>query len=964
LGDSNGANGWRGLVFPFSNGEFQLTALFLLRRGMAMRTHPVIGRIQESARIARFYDLLPEGSRCLLLTGEAGIGKTTLLNWAREAAVDRGYQVLPAAPVESEVPFEFAALSDLFEHVPSAVLDMLPDPQRRAVGVAVFRDQLPDEPVDPRTLATAILHTLRHLAADSPVVLAVDDLPWLDVPSARVLSYVLRRARDTPLGLLATVRVEWSGDVVPLATDAIDADRVERITLGPMGTEEVGELLASRTGRNLGRSRLARIQGLCRGNPLFALGLAGTDADESAQPPGEIVPVPDSLRRLVKDQNDHLPAASRDVLLVAALTEQSDPRVVTAAAADPDGAGESLDQVVAAGTIVRTDGGIAFAHPLIRSVVIGEATPGQRRAAHRRLAESVRHPEERARHLALGSEGPDESIAAEVEEAASSAATRGACDTAATLANLAVSLTPPDLIDERHRRMALEAENLFEASDPDGACALLEAIIDAMGAGSSRAQMQRSLARYLTYRGDPMATWITRLTAALDESGDDLPLRADIVLDLMAAAINGGDSAAAIEYATQALDLVQQTGDAAKEAGLCSGLAYMEFANGEGVRNDLVERGLSGPEQPLRIGMELRPRFGLGMLSLMSDDLDGARTLFEQEYRRAIEDGVETGLPHLLYALVMTEAWAGNWERADQLCAEGSELAEESGLAMPTALMSGVRGLLHVYRGRVDEARRDGGHTLTMGQSMGIPPIMLIGAQVIGLVELSVGDAEAAHRCLGPLGDQVRVMGIAEPGTLRFLPDEIEALVRLGELDTAAELLDPFEARSVELNRVWGVATAGRCRGLLLAARGDVDGAQAALDQALEYHAKLTMPFEQGRTLLVAGEILRRARRKTLANTHLQAALEVFGSLGAPLWEERTRSEIERLGLRRAPAGSGLTAAERRVADLAAVGLSNAEIASQLFMSPRTVEAHLSRIYRKMGVNSRTAMSRVHLASD
>jgi DNA-binding CsgD family transcriptional regulator len=236
------------------------------------------------------------------------------------------------------------------------------------------------------------------------------------------------------------------------------------------------------------------------------------------------------------------------------------------------------------------------------------------------------------------------------------------------------------------------------------------------------------------------------------------------------------------------------------------------------------------------------------------------------------------------------------------------------------------------------------------------------GAQALGLAELSVGDAGAAHQRLAPLAGMVRATGVAEPGTLRFLPDEIEALIRLGELDAAVELLNPFEARSIELGRRWGVATSGRCRGLLLASGGDLGAAEAALDLALHHHAGLGMPFEHGRTLLVAGEVNRRARHKTLANAHLESALAIFERLGAPLWSERTRAEIDRLGLRRTPPDSGLSPIEMRVADLAGTGLTNAQIATRLFMSPRTVEAHLSRIYRKLGVNSRTAMSRVYLA--
>jgi len=243
---------------------------------------------------------------------------------------------------------------------------------------------------------------------------------------------------------------------------------------------------------------------------------------------------------------------------------------------------------------------------------------------------------------------------------------------------------------------------------------------------------------------------------------------------------------------------------------------------------------------------------------------------------------------------------------------------------------------------------------------MGLSPAILIAVQAFGLAGLSLDDPASTHERIAPMTEFVRAMGITEPGLFRFLPDEIEALIRLGDLDTAVELLTPFERRSNELVRVWGQATSARCKGLLLAAQGELDAAVVALDLSLEHHARLGMPFEHARTQLVAGEIHRRKRRKTVAKGHLDAALAAFDQLGSPLWAARAQLEIDRLGIRKAAGGSPLTESERRVADLASNGLTNGEIASQLFMSHRTVEAHLTHIYRKLNVKSRTQMARVY----
>jgi DNA-binding CsgD family transcriptional regulator len=922
----------------------------------------LIGRHEESAKIDRFLETLREESHCLLLVGEVGIGKTTLLNWGKTRAHTRGFRLLSASPAESEVPLEFASLADLFEGVPLSVFDELPDPQRRAVGVAVFRDELPEEPVDPRTLATAMLGTFRRLAADAPVLLAIDDLPWLDAPSNRVLSYVLRRAGDVPIGLVGTVRTEWSRDRTPLLTDQVNTERMQRIRIGPMGEREIGQLLSDRAGLDLGGSKLKSLQVLCRGNPLFALELTEANTLETDERSTALMSVPKSLHRLVRGRIDHLSPASRDVLLTAALCAEPEFPVVEAAASDPSHAVESLERIVESGIVVKQGDDITFAHPLIRSVVIEDATAGDQRAAHRRLAMTVRGFEERARHRALGADGPSEKIAQEVEEAALAASARGACDTAAALAQMAASLTPPDQMRDQLRRVVLEAENRFDSLDPTRAIALLEEVVDAMPPGPGRGEILWRLTRFMTYRGDPMTTWIARLTEALEEAGDNLALSCAITTDLAVAATNAGDSVNAVRYGAQALEFAERSGDTAREAQLRGGMAFGAFCSGEGVRRDLVERALSGPEQPLRVNMELRPRFAIGLVLLMSDDLNGARTLFDQELKRAAIEGVDTGLPQLLSGLVETEAWAGNWERASELVTDGYRLAEDAGLSVMIGFMARARGLLHVYKGRIEEGRADGEKALAIGLSTGISVIAFGGAQTLGLAELSVGDAAAAHGHLGPISGQVLAAGVVEPGLSRFLSEEIEALIRLGDLSAAIELLNPFQSRSMELGRLWGMAISERSRGLLLAAAGDFVTASASLDRALEHHAGLGMPFEHGRTLLIAGEIHRRARRRTLADTHLRSAQQIFERLGAPLWVERARAEIDRLGLRRANSNSNLTGVETRVADLAATGLTNAQIATELFMSPRTVEAHLSRIYRKFGVRSRTAMSRAYLA--
>lgn len=924
-----------------------------------------IGRKSEIAKIEGFLDHLPDGSRTVLLEGEVGIGKTTLIDWGRDAAQGRGLTVLSARPVEAEFPLEFAGLADLLEGAPGVLIDTLPAPQRQAVRVAVLRDELPESLLDPRTIATAVLTMIRALATTAPVVLVVDDLPWLDVPSAKVLSFVLRRAGAAPVGLLGAVRTDWSGERPPiLALDHVDPDRIETVCVGPISADAMRALMAARTGIAPGPSQLLRLHRASGGNPLFAIELAAGAASSSlerTERTDTTMTVPRSLRDLVLDRVNAHSESERDVLLVTALA--SDPTVTLVRATTTNQATtiDDLDTLIRTRVLVRNGDDLAFVHPLIRSVVTSEARPAARRAAHRRLAAVESRTEARARHLALGTLGQDETVASELESAAMIAGARGACDTAAELAELALSRTTDSRPEDWQRRTSLAADFYFDASDLARAITLLESIVNDVERGPGRAELLRRLARYRSYRGEPLASWAKTLLVALDEAGDDMALRATVLLDLGVAASNEGDQGAAAEYATSALDLAERSGNRALEAQLLAGQVWSRFLSGEGVRHDLIDRALQGPEAPVRLAMELRPNVVIAHVLHFSGDLDGARSLYEKEYTRARDEGIETGLPMLLWGLVLTEVSAGNWYRAEQLATEGYELAAGSEGSVAILFMSAVRSLVHVCQGQLDEGRTDGRRSLELARAVGLPLFTYLAAYPLGLAELSCGNYEAAHELLAPFEAEVSASGVAEPALFPFLPDAVEALVRLGKLEAAAELLTPFEAKSVELGRAWGIAVAGRCHGLLLAASGDLPGAEAALASALEVLRHLPLPFEHARTLLTAGEVHRRARHKSLADGSLREALAIFDDLGAPLWAQRTRAELDRLGIRRSPEISGLTATERSVADLVGTGLTNAQVAAQLFMSKRTVEAHLSRVFRKLGVRSRTEMSRIHL---
>jgi DNA-binding CsgD family transcriptional regulator len=350
-------------------------------------------------------------------------------------------------------------------------------------------------------------------------------------------------------------------------------------------------------------------------------------------------------------------------------------------------------------------------------------------------------------------------------------------------------------------------------------------------------------------------------------------------------------------------------------------------------------------------------RFMPAVLRMFADDLAGARAGLERGRARAVESGDEASLPLLLRYLSVVELLSGDWGSAERYADEGYDAALQTGQPSQQAVLAGSRALVAAHTGDADAARATAEEALRLADATGSGFAGLLARSALGLLELSLGDAERAAHELEPLLETTETAGVREPGLARFVPDAIEARIRLGQLEGAAGLLTTHEERARGLDRPSALAAAARCRGLLLAARTDLDGARAALDAAFAEHARVRLPFERGRTLLALGAIERRAKRKRAAREALQEALGVFERLGARLFAEQARLELGRIG-GRAPATDRLTPTERRVAALVAEGRSTKEVAAMLFVSPKTVEGHLSRIYVKLGIHSRAALAR------
>ncbi len=672
--------------------------------------------------------------------------------------------------------------------------------------------------------------------------------------------------------------------------------------------------------------------------------------------PGEPLPLPAGLHGVLSSRVAALPADVQDVLLAASCLRS--PTTSMLERANGPAAWSAL-QAAAAESVVEIEGArVRFTHPLLASAIYSGVASSRRREAHRKLSLITANTEERARHRALSAEGPDEEAAAVLAKAAQAAAARGAPGAAAELAELAVALTPVELAWARRRRLDA-AEYLFRAGDTARARHGLEALVQDMPSGGERAETLLVLARLLLHdAGDLVAVPV--LEEALAEASADRVLQARIHISL--ARTCGVDLRYCARHAEAGLALAQQAGDQGLARQARAEKQYADFMLGRGVRFERADDRVMEPEpepepEPERepSAVEERASTILGLCLVRADRFVEARRLLQRALQAAQEEGDESSLPHLLAHLADLECWAGNWQAAERFAAQSWDAGEQVDHRVWRVTTFYARALIDAHMGRIDAARAEAAEGLSVAAAAGDDWAAMMLHGVLGFAELSAGNLGAAEAGLSAAAGLADRIGLAEPAAWRFHANHVETVIGLGDLDRAEVLLTWLERQGRATGRQWTLATAARCRALLLAAQGDTPGAIRVLDDALRHHQHLAMPFELARTLLVSGQMQRRAKRKRIARQHLDHALGIFESLPAPTWAARARSELSRIGLR-PPAPLELTATEERVAVLAASGHTNRQVAAALFLSPRTVEANLARAYRKLGVSSRAEL--------
>ena len=926
----------------------------------------MLGRNVELDRIGAW--LAPDnaagaaGRTVLVIEGEPGIGKTTVWAEAVRRAHGAGWQVLSCRPAPSDVGLPHLGLTDLLHGVPDEMFASLPPPQRRALAVALLREEAGAADLNPRSVRTGLTALLNVLSEIRPVLLAVDDAQWLDPASASSLAFALRRLDDRRVRLLAARRLERSPDPASVAgrssqakqggfgviEASLDRQIVRRLPVGPLSMAATHYMFREVLSSSLPRPVLVRIHRAAGGNPFYALEIAREVQRAGVPPPGEPLPVPDDHRDLALVRLRRLSRTTRDALaIVATMARPCADRLDLLALAPAERAG-----------IVRVhpaSGRVEFTHPLFGSALYSSLPEAARRALHRDLADAAPSLEERARHLALAATGPDEPTAAVLDRAAGAASARGAAEAAVDLADLACRLTPPQDRRALVRRQLELADRRYFAGDSTGARRELESSLRSLPRGDERGHVLLELGSVLWVQGES-DQGMALLARALGEA-ETVALRARVHSRISALSDDGDVS---VHHGEAALALIDERSDPLLYSFALHNVALFKLYAGRGADHEAIDKGMALQQQEEVAAWEMStvPAFWARNF----DQLDTARQRFEDILRAFRERGDEASSSGVLTHLAVIEAMTGHMERARVLADDALDLAEQTEQETYISMALWARGQVCAQSGALAEALAVVHQMLRRLQKH--PDIALEGmaSAVLGTVALSAGDLAEADRQLSRADEIEELLHQREPASTRFQADHAEAVIGLGDLARAEDLVRRLEARALALPRPWILAVSARSRGLLNAASGLLDEALDSYQRALTAHQRLAMPSELGRTLLVTGRLHRRRNERQQAQASLQEAAAVFEAAGAAAWAAVARADLRRAEGRRGRPGR-LTPTEQHIAELAISGLRNHEIATRLFLSEKTVEANLSRVYRKLGIRSRTELA-YRLAGD
>ncbi|MEV6950408.1 LuxR family transcriptional regulator [Streptomyces sp. NPDC051183] len=883
-----------------------------------------------------------------LLTGPAGAGKTEVVRALAAAAEARQDSVLRLAPEAADRWIPEASAAALLASVPAAALERLSGPQRTAIALLRRETDAPRAGRDHVALRLAVVEVLRALAARSPVLLVLDNAQWLDAESTDLLRFALRL---TPPGVRVLVAECVQGGA-PVA-EPLCGPGTPEIRVPPLGADEVAELLVR---RGLPARLAGRIHQASGGNPRLALALGHSLAEAAGTRDGgahhaDPLPVSGQAREVARRLLAAVPVEARRTLLLAALAARPTTALLRRAGR-PHAEAELAVAERAALVTVGEDGAVAFSAGALPTALAADAGWPERAAGHAALAAAVADPVQAVRHRALAVDTPDQWLAAEIADAAASCRRRGQRALAAELGLLAAERTPAHLQGEEMARLVGAAEDAGWAGRADLARRATRAVL---ARDSSPADRVRARLAVIDAAGQALADLDETFAYATADAEGDPALQAAVRLRVAwKRNLSDGDPVRSRDAAAEAGALAATGGDQVAEAMALTVRARMGRILGDPDAEEILAEALALPAPEVPLGMRNAPQYLAVRHALFDDRLGDARRQLLVLLPAVQRTGSAEDVFEVLRSLTEVELRRGRCAAASAHARRALELTIEAGLSPGPAwyvaamaeTMGGSFARAAGYARRGIQASEEERDQVFLSRSL----------HALGLVELATGEAAKAVATLRRVAELEAAQQVVDPSILRWHGELAEALVAADAPDEAAELLAPVRATALALGRTSVVAALDRARGLCLSARGEAEPAVSLLQETERRLAELQLPLERARTLLALARVERRRRRRAPARDALRAAAEAFAQAGAHPWAELAREP--------SPAETGspyalaaLTEAETRLALLVADGASNQEAAAKLFVSVKTVEARLTRIYQKLDVRSRAQLA-------
>ncbi|MGW6280597.1 helix-turn-helix transcriptional regulator [Kribbella sp. NPDC055071] len=868
-------------------------------------------------------------SGVLLVTGEAGIGKTALLD--QSAAQADGLRVLRASGTEAEQEIPFGALLQLLRPA-LAGLDRLPGPQQVALATALALQRGPSVPADRFAVGAATLSLICRYAEDAPLALIVDDAHLLDRPSAEALLFAARRLVADPIVLLIAAR---TNEPHPLA----DAD-LPTLQLDGLPLDAARQIV-----RHLPGELVERLHQTVAGNPLALLELADDPDQLHRMPPGVPLPVPALLAEAFTTRANRLSAEARIALLVAAV-DDCELGAVARACATLDVPVAVLEEAESAGLVAIRDGEVQFRHPLVRSAIYTSAEPAERRTVHRAVARVTPDEDRRAWHLSEAVLGTDDEVAAGLVVAGEHAADRGAHAVASTAYERAARLSGE--LSDRALRLVAAGEAAWSAGLADRADALLDDALLLDPPRPVRIGVQEIRADIAVKCGSPARARDILLAAAAE--CEDPAVATVLLVDAVGACFRLCDATGGLDVAhdiDRLLPTVERAGP--RIIGmLASGVA--KILAGQGGTSQIRAAVALAPSNEL--DRDRRRQVWMVIAALFLRESTDGRALLQQAMVERREQLALATLPGLLFVLARDDATTDRWADAVTSYDEGIRLSRETGQTTELAMNLAGQAWLAAHQGSA-ECQTFAAEALRICVDRQIHLGTVWSLFALGDLELGRGDPASALPQYERLVDVLAANGLKD-ADLSPAPELVEVYLRLGRPDQAAGVAREYAVLAEAKGQPWSLARAARARAL-------IDESEPDFERALAWHAETLDAFELARTRLAYGGWLRRVRRRVDARTQLRQAVADFDALGAAGWADQAAAELKATGetaRRRVPSTvDELTPQERQIAVLLTDGQSIREAAARLFLSPKTVEYHLRKVYAKLGIHSRAELA-------